>query len=302
MNDTDNLDEPLEQVLQHGMAIASQLGREVSRMWQQRMEEKAKMAEREARRLQMAYDADKGTALAALKPTGDSKWWDQAKPKDVVEAYRIANTWKDHDPAAAQAEKNIRDQAQARYGIDGEALADGKGATAPEVEPRHEQARDAEAQAILDRTEGNQQSTVAAAEYARADNAREEAATAEHAGPTADEEAWYREQFLTSSPESLESESRATDANEAVGQSEHAGDKATIHAGAAYNSAERQEALAARMRDAGAPEKGIAARQFAESQQKHPIDHAAAGQGKSVNKVKTTAPQKVQSQAKQKSR
>lgn len=302
MNDTDNLDEPLEQVLQHGMAIASQLGREVSRMWQQRMEEKAKMAEREARRLQMAYEGEKATALSALKLTGDSKWWDLAKPKDVVEAYRIANGWKDHDPAAAQAEKNIRDQAQARYGIDGEALAAGKGAPAAEVDRRHELARDAEAQAILDGTEGNQQSTVAAAEYARADNAHKEAAAAEHAGPTADEEAWYREQFLTSSPEALDSQSKTTDAMESARQSENAGNKATIHAGEAYNSAERQEALATHMRDAGAPEKGIAARQFAESQQKYPISHAAAGQGKSVNKVQTPAPHKAMTHNQQRSR
>ena len=73
-------------------------------------------------------------------------------------------------------------------------------------------------------------------------------------------------------------------------------------AGAAYDSAERQEALATHMRAAGAPEKGIAAPQFAESQQKHPITHAAAGKGKTVNKVKTTSPKKSQAQGKQHSR
>lgn len=363
MNETDSLDEPLEQVLQHGMAIASQLGREVSRMWQQRMDEKAKLAEREARLLQMAYDGEKRTAMAVLMPTENGKWWDQAKPADVVEAYRVASAWKDHDPIAAKAEKNIREQAEARFGIDGEGLArfvreaaapvlteeqqrtndlqeakayfgqenperlreyeenvlhsdsakddipyhralisDWRKATGQE-DPRHtEQARQAEALAVLDRTEGNQQSAVATAQYAQADKVREEAVTAEYSGPTADEEEWYREQFLSSSPEAMESQSKATAALESSRQHEHAGDKATVHAGAAYNSAERQEALAARMRDAGAPEKGIEARKFAESQQKHPIGHAAAGQGKSVNKVKTTAPQKAKVQSQQRSR
>ena len=55
-------------------------------------------------------------------------------------------------------------------------------------------------------------------------------------------------------------------------------------AGAAYDSAERQEALATRMRAAGAPEK------------------AAAGKGKTVNKIKTTSPRKSQAQGKQHSR
>lgn len=366
MNESDGIEEPLEQVLQHGLAVAAQLGREVSRMWQQRMEEKAKLTEREARRLQMAFDSEKRTALAALKPTQEAKWWDQAKPAAVIEAYRVANAWKDHDPAAAAAEKNIREQAATRFGIDGQGLARLVNEAAPvapvltkeqqqandlqaakayfdkqdperlsryetrlrnaEIEgfdseavhsslvvdwieatgkedPRNtEQARQAEAQAVLDREQGDQQATVATGEYAAADKDKEAAVTAEFDGPNAAEEAWYRDTFLTDSPEAQEVEDKSTEATESAEAHEQAGAMATVHAGAAYNSAERQEALAARMRAAGAPEKGIEARQFAESQQKHPIGHAAAGKGKTVNKVKTTTPQKAQTQAKQRSR
>lgn len=53
--------------------------------------------------------------------------------------------------------------------------------------------------------------------------------------------------------------------------------------------------MTARMRAAGAPERGI--RQFPDSQQKYPIDHAAADSG-TVNRVKTSSPQKTLAQGK----
>lgn len=365
MNEADGIDQPLEQLFQHGMAIASQLGREVSRMWQQRLEEKAKLNEREARLLQMAFDSEKRTALAVLKPTEDEKWWDQAKPADVIDAYRVANAWKEHDPAAAAAEKMIQTQSVTLSGMDKEAPTPDVKATSkvlsaedlarehrvdlveatahfekndkgrleeffeklndPEiardvtahelglvedwraatgrVDPlKKEKANLAAAQAILDKAEGNQQTTVATAEYAEADREKKAAATAGFDGPNAAEEAWYRDTFLLAWPEAQENHDNSIEAVESAKQHEQVGEMATVTAGVAYNSSERQEALAARMRDAGAPEKGIEARRFAESQQKHPISHAAAGDGKTVNKVKSAAPHKSRTQPKQRGR
>ena len=71
--------------------------------------------------MQMAFDSEKRTALAVLKPTEDEKWWDQAKPADVIDAYRVANAWKEHDPAAAAAEKMIQTQSVTLSGMDKEA-------------------------------------------------------------------------------------------------------------------------------------------------------------------------------------
>lgn len=429
MSESDGIDEPLEQVLQHGMAISAQIGREVSRIWQARMEEKGRLTERERRNLQLAFDTEQRTARSLLKPTQDSRWWDQAKPGDVMDAYRVASAWKDHDPEALRAEEVIRTEAANRYGIDAAKLAQeqdrfgtspvlqmtpeqlaqahqwaqetgwksdipsyysetmrlrnmvddcerskkawessqandkptrkslggpeltllpaanaaitrptaqdymaalewaGENAGPAYVEwgekyataassteraaleselvkqwHRQTEAQTAEARAGQDRAEGDQLTTEAKSQYSQADRAQESAVTAEHDGPSEAEEAWYRDTFLTDSPESQEAQSKAADAKETAERRENAGDRATVRAGVAYDSAERQEALASRMRAAGAPEKGIQARTFAESQQKHPIGHAAAGQGKTVNKVKTNSPQKAQTQGKQRSR
>lgn len=354
MSESDGIDEPLEQVLQHGMAISAQIGREVSRIWEQQMAQKAQLSEREARRLQMAFDSEKRTALAVLKPTDDAGWWDRATPADVVEAYRVASAWKDQEPAAAASEKMLREQAQARFGIDGDELyrrsqeapvrvkselaqatewavehkpaayehfsmavnssdtADGRRSAERALirQWKHAQSSPAETEVVRqtqvraaqDRDEGDQQRAAAASAYAQAERARDSVVGAEFDGPSAAEEAWYRDTFLTDSPEALQAESKAADVKASAERREHAGDRATVRAGAAYDSAERQAALATRMRAAGAPEKGIEARTFAEGQQKFPIGHAAAGRGKSVTKVKTNTPQKARAAGKQRGR
>ena len=343
MNEADEIDEPLQQVLQHGMAISAQLGREVARVWQLNMEQKSLMNSREAARLDMAFDSEKQAAVALLAPTQEQQWWDAANPRELMDAYRVATAWKDHAPEAAHAEKHIRTEASTRYGIDAEKLAResavhsapiletelAKLAKAQEwaketghtdilpsfypaatrmrnllndYEANEAAAKRAEEAATVDREQGDAQNREAADEFAQSRQENDHAAGVELDGPSAAEEAWYRDLFLTEPPEAQEERTQASELRETAEQHDQQGERVLVTAGAAYDSAERQEALADRMRAAGAPEKGIAARQFAESQQKHPISHAAAGKGKTVNKVKTNSPNKSQAQGKQRSR
>ena len=343
MNEADEIDEPLQQVLQHGMAISAQLGREVARVWQMNMERKSQMNSREAARLQMAFDSEKQAAVALLAPTQEQQWWDAANPRELMDAYRVATAWKDHSPEAAHAEKHIRTEASTRYGIDAEKLAHesavhsapiletelaklakaqewaketGRKDTLPsfypeatrmrnllnDYEEKEAAAKRAEEAATAHREQGDVQNREAADEFAQSRQENDHAASVDLDGPSAADEAWYRDLFLTETPEAQEERTQASLLRETAEQHDQQGERVLVTAGAAYDTAERQEALADRMRAAGAPEKGIAARQFAESQQKHPINHAAAGKGKTVNKVKTSAPKKNQVQGQQQSR
>lgn len=340
MNEADEIDEPLQQVLQHGMAISAQLGREVSRVWQMNLEQKSQMNDREAARLNMAFDSEKQAAVALLAPTQEQQWWDAANPRELMDAYRVATAWKDHSPEAAHAEKQIRTEASTRYGVDADKLARESAVHAtpiletelamlakaqewaketgrtdillsfyPEAtrmrnllndyDAKEAAATRAEEGATASREQGAVQNREAADEFAQSRQENNHAAGVELDGPSAAEEAWYRDLFLTETPEAQEARSQASELRETAEQHDQHGERVLVTAGAAYDSAERQEALADRMRAAGAPEKGIAARQFAESQQKHPISHAAAGKGKTVNKVKTNSPNKSQAQGKQ---
>lgn len=350
MNEADEIDEPLQQVLQHGMAISAQLGREVARVWQLNMEQKSQMNSREAARLNMAFDSEKQAAVALLAPTQEQQWWDAADPRELMDAYRVATAWKDHAPEAAHAEKHIRTEASTRYGVDAEKLTresavhsppiletdlaklakaqewakeTGRQDILPNFYPEatrmrnllndyeakeaaatraEEAAKRAEEAATAKREQGDVQNQEAADEFAQSRDESDHAAGVDLDGPSAAEEAWYRDLFLTETPEAQEERTQASALRETAEQHDQQGERVLVTAGGAYDSSERQEALADRMRAAGAPEKGIAARQFAESQQKHPISHAAAGKGKTVDKVKTNSPNKSQDQGKQHSR
>lgn len=361
MNEADAIDEPLEQVLQHGMAIAAQLGREVSRVWQLNMEQKATRNGHEASRMQMAFDSEKQVAVSLLAPTLQPQWWEESSPRELMDAYRVATAWKDHAPEAAEAELHIRTEASSRYGVDANKLAresavhsapiletdlaklskaqewakeTGRGDILPSFYPEATRMRNllndyeakeaaairAEGTAAAERNHGDVQSKEAADELAHSqqesgfaeelltlakDQPRESRTGAdfiEMEGVSPADEAWYRDLFLTDTPENQQVTPDVAEARDSSARHEQQGERVLVTAGTAYNSAERQEALADRMRAAGAPERGIAARKFAESQQKHPINHAAKGDGKTVNKVRANQPKKNQVQAQQRSK
>lgn len=122
MSEDVDLDAPLEEALQHGMAISAQVGRELARAWRAHLEDKARTGDRSAALVQNAFHTERDTAVAVLAPAQEPKWWDEASVRDICDAYQVANAWAEHDPRAAQAEETIRTTAAERYGIDPERL------------------------------------------------------------------------------------------------------------------------------------------------------------------------------------
>lgn len=364
----DGIDDVFEELFQHGMVISSQIGREISRVWETQLKDKASLSEREATRLQMAFDTEKRTAKSVLKPTTQKAWWDQAKPSDVADAYRVASAWSAHDPAAAEAQKVILEHAATRFGLYTEALKDpspagtdgpaaGVGMSAvPGVSGAEQRALDLQAAKdyfaqnnperllafqkqgwvipMKDEVEYHQtfikdwkeaslrdkSSTVdlgvraaevkasrgqaygleeaAAAEFADARQGRADADNALAVGPSPAEEAWYRDTFLAEAPDIDQAYERSANFTAVARKDDAAGRRLLGQAETAHVAADRQEQLVARVRAGAGGEEGVAALQFAQGQQKFPINHAAAGKGKTVNKVKTNVPQKTAAKSK----
>ncbi|MEV8183282.1 hypothetical protein [Specibacter sp. NPDC078692] len=359
---TIHIDDGFEELFQHGMVLSSQIGREISRVWENQLRNKAVLSEREASRLQLAFDTEKRTALSVLKPTAQKTWWDQAKPSELAEAYRVASAWSAHDPAAAAAETMILEQAATRFGLDAEALvqlvpAGAAVAAVPAIsemdlrkselkeakeyfaqvnpellrkfensvryidstkdELQHEKtfikewkkatgqetaptvglgAAAAEAKATRGQAHGLENAAAAEFADARAERIEEDKALA--SGPSPAEEAWYRDTFLAESPEIDQAYENSANAAGTARKDDAAGMRLLGQAETAHLAADRQEELVARMRAGVGGEEGVAALQFAQGQQKFPIAHAAAGKGKTVNKVKANAPQKAAAKGK----
>ena len=119
---SEDIDEPLEQAMQHGMALSAQVGRELARAWKNHLEDKARRDERTAALVQAAFNKEREVAAATLAPVHTPEWWDEAKVPEVLNAYEVSNAWAEHDPRAAQAEETLRNAAAERYGFDPQKL------------------------------------------------------------------------------------------------------------------------------------------------------------------------------------
>lgn len=311
MSESDGIEETLEQVIQHGMTISAQIGREVARVWRSQMENKAQLGGREASRLQLAFDAERKEASAALRPVLQQQWWEQASVPDVLRANQIAVAWQEHDPIAEAAVSTITAQVKERYGVDVADLVQSTPplqvqekdrAAAEDVErvvaPEGADAREVDVDASRDRQEGREQAGRADGDYSRARSDERDAAAAAFDGPSEEFEAWYRDEFMAEPPLSEEARTAIDAAEKSARQRENSGDRAATRSGLAFESAERKEALATAMRAAGAPEAGIQARQFAESQQKYPplSPEASRGLGKTATKIQGPTQGRVKTQ------
>lgn len=366
MSEDVDMDAPLEEALQHGMAISAQIGRELARAWRSHLDDKARTDGATAALVQRAFATERDSAAATLAPVKDARWWDEASVRDICDAYQVANAWAEHDPRAAQAEETIRTTASERFGIDPERLireghrqtetimntpperlaqaqrwARAEGWTSdipafyPEAQKLYNLLSDYDRAAIhAGRTEASAEEARRQAEV-KADESKDLAGEAarghEHADaldrdaqePSPSDLDEARAWSMANDPDYAEKSAAEQDrldralveqwrgagdpdkAREAgavrrdAEQRERAGEKAAVSAGAAYDNASRLEAQAARMRAAGAPERGIAAKQFGQAQQKYPVAHAAAGAGKPTRKVKANSAQRAQSKSQQ---
>ena len=361
-----DIDEPLEQSLQHAMAIAAQVGRELARAWRQKLEEASKLDTGQAEVLRQAFVSERDQAAVVLSAVGDPNWWDSADLNQIKDAYLLANTWSEADQRARVAEETIRLAAAERYGVDPDRLfAEGHRHTEhlmntsperleqaqrwarrtgweSEIPSHYPQAQhlhnllsdfdraqeqseqlaaaahreDAEAQQLreqagADLNHGRDELAAGEArerlaqEFSPADlaSAREwglandpEYATLSEAERLARDEARVAELKGGGDPE-LGAQGRAQAQGGA--QREAAGLQAAGEADVAYTRAESLQRQAVAMKANGAPVKAVEARLFGQTQQAFGPEHAAAGAGAKVGKVKGANAAKAKEQARQ---
>ncbi|TNB67267.1 hypothetical protein FHJ30_21100 [Arthrobacter sp. BB-1] len=118
MSEADGMDEAVDGAMRTGLMVAARIGEQLARMREEEQRNIAAAEEHRARQLQERFDAQRAAARAQLAPTARDDWWDKATPEMIQQAHQTATAWKAYDPEASQASEHIRDQVQARYGID----------------------------------------------------------------------------------------------------------------------------------------------------------------------------------------
>jgi hypothetical protein len=118
MSETDGIDEAVDNAMRTGLMVASRIGEQLAKMREEEQRKIAAAEEQRARLLRERFDAQRAAARAQLAPSARDDWWDKATPEMIERAHQTATAWKAYDPEAAQAAEQIREQVQARYGID----------------------------------------------------------------------------------------------------------------------------------------------------------------------------------------
>lgn len=220
MSEADGIDDAVEGAMRTGLMVAGRIGEQLARMREEEERNFAAAEEHRARQLQERFDAQRAAARAQLAPVTRGDWWDKATPEMIERAHQTAAAWKGYDSEAAQAAEQIRDQVQARYGID----VNNTGADEASVAEALTRAQQARSEAETERTKASAartDETVTGAAVAAA-NREDRAAQTAQAEPAYDS-AERRQQLA----ESLEGKADREAVNSRLLADKHQGTPAT---------------------------------------------------------------------------
>jgi hypothetical protein len=118
MSEADGMEDAVDGAMRTGLMVAARIGEQLARMREEEQRNIAAAEAHRARQLQERFDAQRAAARAQLAPVARDDWWNKATPDMIENVQETATAWKAYDPEAAQAAVTIREQVQARYGID----------------------------------------------------------------------------------------------------------------------------------------------------------------------------------------
>lgn len=116
--ESDGIDEAIEQLLRGAMMAAARTGEQLSRLREASARRAEAASMKEAAELEARLRAQQAEARTVYGQVRNPDWWDRAEHKDIVTAYETAHAWKDRDPQAEAAIQTTHTQVRERYGVD----------------------------------------------------------------------------------------------------------------------------------------------------------------------------------------
>ena len=111
-------------VLRTAVQVAMQVAEALARRREQTLRTAAAASEARSRALAGRLNAEQRSAEALLRNTINRQWWATAADAQIVDAVRVAHTWKDASPVAERAAVSIEDRLRTDKGVDLTALRD----------------------------------------------------------------------------------------------------------------------------------------------------------------------------------
>ena len=112
------VEDEVERALRLGLATASQMADRYARARQDLARQAQHRSEQEFRQLEARYRAEGASATARLALVDRTEWWDHAAPDDITSMWQLAAQWQNEQPRAAIAAETIARKVHDRYGLD----------------------------------------------------------------------------------------------------------------------------------------------------------------------------------------
>lgn len=116
--ESDGIEEAVEGAVRLATMAGARLGAQLARERAQRLRDSQRRDDDTARQLRDRLEAEKRVAVADLRLVQRREWWERASATDIGQQYATARAWAPESPDAAQAEQQMRQELQSRYGVD----------------------------------------------------------------------------------------------------------------------------------------------------------------------------------------
>jgi hypothetical protein len=113
-----SVEEELGQAARMAIAVAAQAADRLVRARQELAAQAQRRSEQEYRQLEARFRSEAAVAGARLAAVERPDWWDHADVPHIAAMHDLAQQWRDHDPHAAIAAETIARQVRDRYGFD----------------------------------------------------------------------------------------------------------------------------------------------------------------------------------------
>ncbi len=280
-DESDGIEEALAGVVRLTVTAGARLGSELARAREARLRELRRTDEREASRLADRFEAEKRVTAAELAQVHQADWWECADPARIGQTYATARAWAPAAPEAAHAERKMREEVLARYGVDIDRI-DPRSVNA-EVEGWRQRLEEQR------RHDADRQRTTETAERAEASTLLDQAAREDRRGDASRDD--QRAEATVGNPwldldqrrdgEAEELQVRAAEDRGSASDSETRGEQAAAKANQVYDSAERRAADARAMEARGVNPEVAQSRMRADTGRAQPATLATAQAGRS---------------------
>jgi hypothetical protein len=114
----DEIGQDLERTLRTAITAAAQLLEQLFRRQRDKARAVAQANRERAAELEREMVAQREVARATYSRVNDERWWQSAEPAEVAQVWATAEAWREFDARAGAVADHLREQIQARWGID----------------------------------------------------------------------------------------------------------------------------------------------------------------------------------------